>query len=383
MSQDGLSFFQHFARLRVAGSTGRSPYRVADLVFIALCATIAGADSWVLVEAFAAERRGWLARFCELPLDEDGRPRTPSHDTLERLFARLDPDAFGRCFGSWTTALAASLGLGQVAIDGKCLRGSGDESKGLPPLHLVSAWSAGNQLSLAQVAVDEKSNEITAIPELLRLLDLKGALVTIDAIGTQKNIAAQIVGQGGDYALPVKGNQAGLLADIAESFDFAGSVGEGFAKQEAFFAEERGHGRTERRKYVVMHDLSLIGDLPLWPGLAAIGMCVYEREIEGEASREVHYFIGSRRMGAKGYAEALRGHWGIENRLHWQLDVSFGEDDNKVANRNAAQNLASIRRLALGLLKRHPCKGSINTKRYKAALDINFVEQVLQAEGPG
>jgi len=379
MSQDGLSFFQHFARLRVAGSTGRSPYRVADLVFIALCATIAGADTWVLAEAFASERREWLARFCKLPLDEDGRPRTPSHDTLERLFARLDPAAFGRCFGRWTATLAAALGLKQVAIDGKCLRGSDNRSKGWKPLHLVSAWSTANQLSLGQVAVDEKSNEITAIPELLRLLDLEGALVTIDAIGTQKNIAAQIVEQGGDYVLPVKGNQGGLLKDIAESFDLAGSVGPEFVEQDVFSTEERGHGRTERRKYVVMHDLSLIGDLPLWAKLAAIGMCVYEREVGGEVSREVHYFIGSRRMGAEEYADALRGHWGIENRLHWQLDVSFGEDDNKVANRNAAQNLAAIRKLALGLLKRHPAKSSINTKRYKAALDINFVEQVLRA----
>ena len=379
MSQDGLSFFQHFSRLRVAGSTGRSPYRVADLVFIALCATIAGADTWVLVEAFADERRAWLARFCELPLDEAGRPRTPSHDTLERLFARLDPDAFGRCFGRWTATLAAALGLRHVAIDRKCLRGSDDRSKGLRPLHLVSAWSTANQLSLGQVAVDEKSNEITAIPELLRLLDLKGALVTIDAIGTQKNIAAQVVGQGGDYVLPVKGNQGGLLKDVAESLGMAGSIGPEFVEQDTCSTEERGHGRTERRKYVVMHDLSLIRDLPLWVGLTAIGLCVYEREIGGVVSREVHYFIGSRRMGAKGYAEALRGHWGIEDRLHWQLDVSFGEDDNQVANRNAAQNLASIRRLALGLLKRHPAKGSINTKRYKAALDINFVEQVLQA----
>lgn len=379
MSQDGLSFFRHFSRLRVAGSTGRSPYRVIDLVFIALCATIAGADTWVEVEAFAAERRDWLARFSELPLDEDGRPRTPSHDTLERLFARLDPDAFGRCFGRWAAALAAALGVGQVAIDGKCLRGSGDDSKGLRPSHLVSAWSTRSQLSLGQVAVAEESNEITAIPDLLRLLDLKGALVTIDAIGTQKNIAAQIVEQGGDYVLPVKGNQGGLLKDVAESFDVAGSAGDQFVEQDVFSTEERGHGRTERRKYVVMHDLTLIGDLPLWAKLTAIGMCVYEREVDGKCSREVHYFIGSRRMGAKGYAEALRGHWGIENRLHWQLDVSFGEDDNQVANRNAAQNLASIRRLALGLLKRYPAKCSINTKRYKAALDINLVEKVLQA----
>lgn len=383
MNQDGLSFFQYFSRLRVAGSTGRSPYRVADLVFITLCATIAGADTWVLIEAFAGERRDWLARFCELPLDANGRPRTPSHDTLERLFARLDPDAFGRCFGRWTAALAASLGLGQVAIDGKCLRGSDDNSKGLRPLHLVSAWSTANQLSLGQVAVDEKSNEITAIPELLRLLDLNGALVTIDAIGTQKNIAAQIVEQGGDYALPVKGNQGGLRKDIVETFDVAGSIGYQFVEHDVFATEERGHGRTERRKYFVMHDLSLIGDLPLWAGLTTIGRCVYEREIGGEVSREEHYFIGSRRMGAKGYAEALRGHWGIENRLHWQLDVSFDEDRNQVANRNAAQNLAAIRRLGLGLLKQHPAKGSINTKRYKAALDINFVEQVLRTGKPG
>jgi predicted transposase YbfD/YdcC len=379
MSSEDLSYFRHFANLRVEGSTGRSPYRVTDSVFITLCATIAGADTWVQVEAFARARQEWLARFCKLPVDEEGRTRTPSHDTLERLFARLDPAAFGRCFGRWTASLAAALGLKQVAVDGKCLRGSGDESKGLRPLHLVSAWSTENQLSLGQVAVDEKSNEITAIPELLRLLDLEGALVTIDAIGTQKSIAGQIVEQGGDYVLPVKGNQGGLLEDIAASFDLAGSIGYQGIQHDVYSTEESGHGRTERRKYVVLYDLSMIGDLALWAKLTAIGLCVYEREAEGKASTETHCFIGSRRMDAKSYAHALRGHWGIENHLHWQLDVSFDEDRNQVANRNAAQNLAAIRRLALGLLKRNPSKESINTKRYNAALDINLVEQALQA----
>lgn len=378
MARKQLSFFEHFANLRAPGWTGRSPYRVLDLVFICLCATIAEADTWKQIELFARKRRKWLARFCELPLDEMGVPQVPSHDTLERLFKRLHPRDFARCFGRWTAALAGALGLKQVAIDGKCLRGSDDQAKGLRALHLVSAWATENKLSLGCVAVDDKSNEITAIPELLQLLDLEGALVTIDAMGTQKKIAKQIVEQGGDYVLPVKANQKHLLEDIATSFDEASKI-DFQVPHDSHSTEESGHGRTERRKYIVLYDLSLIRDLPLWVRLAVIGMCIYEREVNGKVSVEVHYFIGSRHMSAADYAKALRNHWGIENHLHWQLDISFREDHNQVANRNAAHNLALIRRLALSLLKRHPSKDSIDNKRYDAALDSNVLEQILLA----
>jgi predicted transposase YbfD/YdcC len=377
MSSLPLSFFHHFANLRDPQSTGRSPYRLLDLVFVTLCATIANADTWVQIEAFGRERRDWLARFCRFPVDPSGKPITPSHDALERLFKRLNPQAFARCFGRWMAALAQTLGLQQIAIDGKSLRGSGDKACGMRALHLVSAWSTANHLSLAQVAVDQKSNEITAIPELLRLLEVKGALVTIDAIGCQKAIAKQIVEDGGDYVLPAKGNQERLLLDIIASVaeamerDFEG------VEHDSYRTEEKGHGRLERRSYLVLYDLKLIRDLRLWSKLAAVGMCVYEREIDGKVSCETHYFIGSRRGSAREFAQALRNHWGIENNLHWQLDVCFGEDANQVADRNAAQNLALVRRLALCLLKRCPTKGSLITKRYNASLSTDVLELVL------
>jgi predicted transposase YbfD/YdcC len=377
MSTQPLAFHRYFAHLRDPQATGRSPYRLIDLVFIALCGTIAKADTWVQIEAFARQHRDWLTRYCRLPVDEHGNPRTPSHDTLERLFKRLNPRAFGRCFGRWTAALAEALGLKQIAIDGKTLCGSADAAHGVRALHLVSAWATANQLSLGQVAVDDKSNEITAIPELLRLLELKGALVTIDAMGCQKAIAKQVVAQGGDYVLPVKGNQGRLYEDIAASVaeavrrDFEG------VEHDSYYREESGHGRRERRSYFVLYDLEQIRDVKLWAKLSAVGVCLYEREVGGKVSSEAHYFMGSRRGSAQEFAEALRGHWGIENHLHWQLDVSFGEDANQVADRNAAENLALIRRLALSLLKRSPLKGSIKTKRYKASLSIETVEQVM------
>jgi len=318
MTSQPLSCHRYFANLGVADSTGRSPYRAIDLmIFITLCVPIAHADTWLEIEAFARARRDWLARFCRLPLGDDGQPITPSHDTLERLFKRLDPHAFGRCFGRWTAALAEGLGLKQVAIDGKTLRGSAQPAKGIRPLHVVSAWATANHLSLAQVAVEQKSNEITAIPELLRLLDLKGALVSSDAMGCQKAIAGQI------------------------------------------------------------------RDLKLWPGLATVGLGVYEREINGVLSTEYHYFISSRKGQAEDFAQALRGHWGVENNCHWQLDIALGEDDNQVANRNSAQNLSVVRRLALSLIKQTPAKSSIKTKRYKASVDSSFLEKVLLAGQTG
>lgn len=377
MARMPLSFFWHFGNLRVANWTGRSPYRVLDLVFIGLCATIANAQTWAQIEVFAWQRRDWLARFCQLPRDKHGEPVTPSHDSLERLFKRLDPHAFGRCFGHWTATLAHTLGLKQVAIDGKTLRGSVDQANNLRALHLVSAWSTANHLSLGQVAVDDKSNEITAIPELLRLLELKGALVSIDAMGCQKAIASQIVGQGADYVLPVKGNQPRLQADIAATVthlidqDFAG------VEHDIYHIEERGHGRVENRNYLVVYDLHRIRDRALWENLSAVGVSFYEREIAGKLSSESHYFIGSRRDSAKDFAQALRSHWGIENNLHWLLDVAFAEDDNQVTHRNAAQNLAVLRRLALTLLKRCPDKDSLNTKRYNASLNSEYLEQIL------
>jgi predicted transposase YbfD/YdcC len=374
-----LSFSRHFGGLLDPRRVCRTTYRFLDLVFIALVATIAGANDPHAIAVFAHERRVWLQKYCRLPVDaETQEVLAPSHDTFERLLKRINPAAFARCFGRWTAALAEGLGLKQVAIDGKCLRGSGSVKGGQKALHLVQAWATENHLCLGQVAVSEKSNEITAIPKLLEMLELKGALVTIDAMGCQKKVAAKIIERGGDYVLPVKGNQEKLLQQIERTFELAEGLDFEGVQSDYYETFERGHGRVERRMYIVLYNLGLIEERDKWEGLKAIGRCIREREVDGQMSIEEHYFMGSRKMNAMGYAGAFRGHWGIENNMHWQLDVSFAEDANGMTDRTAQQNLAVLRRQALALLKRHPAKLSIANKRYKAALSESFLEQVLQ-----
>jgi predicted transposase YbfD/YdcC len=370
-----IALRKHFARLKDPRRRARRRHLLLDIILMALCAVIAGANSWQDIETFGHQRQEWLRRFLELP---NG---IPSHDTFERVFDWLDPEAFQRCFRAWVAALAAQSGWGHIAIDGKALRGSHSRGKGLGPLHLVSAWAAHAQLTLGQVAVEDKSNEITAIPRLLELLDLEGALVTIDAMGCQKEIAQGIVAGGGDYVLAVKDNQPNLLEDIQQTLVKAFDTNYQDMLYDTHVTEERGHGRHERRSYVVLYHLEGLRDRELWRGLQALGMCVRERTIKGETSEETHYFIGSTKGRAATYAAALRNHWGIENNLHWQLDISFREDANRVQKRNGAENLALLRRLALALLKRHPSKKSINTKRYLATLDTQFLEEVLASGG--
>jgi predicted transposase YbfD/YdcC len=367
----------HFFNLRDPRRPGRSPYRLLDLIFIAIAATVAGAQDFGQIEVFARKRRDWLARFCQLPQDEQGQPLTPCQDTFERLFKRLNPRHFAGCLASWTAALAEGLGLKHIAIDGKALRGSGRSGDGLRALHTVSAWASEVSLSLGCVACSEKSNEITAIPQLLRLLELEGALVTIDAMGTQKAIAAQIVEQGGDYVLPVKGNQDGLGRDIHRLLGRAVERNWEGVRYDHCLVEEEGHGRKESREYMVLYDLDGMVEKDKWANLTAVGLCMREREVGGKRSYEEHYFIGSRDMPAAGYARALRGHWGIENGCHWVLDVTFREDHSQLADRKAAVNLGLIRRLALSLIKRHQGKGSVARKRYAATLDTDLLEEIL------
>jgi predicted transposase YbfD/YdcC len=368
-----LSIPKHFRKLKDPRRKHRRLHRLQDILVIALCAVIAGAQDWQDIETFGRKRYGWLKRFLELP---NG---VPSHDTFERVFDRLNPPVFQACFREWVQAVQEALRIKHVAIDGKTLRGSGTAKLG--PLHLVSAWATGQSLSLGQVAVDSKSNEITAIPALLELLDLKGALVTIDAMGCQKAIAQKIIDQGGDYILTVKDNQEHLLQDIersvAQAFegDFAG------VEHDAFETRERGHGRDEYRSYTVIHSTAGLRHAADWAKLTTIGMCYSERTVAGATSEETRYFIGSRKASAKTYGTALRDHWRIENTLHWQLDVTFGEDRNRVTKRHAAENLALLRRQTLSLLKAHPSKLSIAKKRFAAALDTEFLEEILKADG--
>jgi predicted transposase YbfD/YdcC len=373
MATSLLSVSRFFLPLRDPRRRHLRKHLLIDIIVIALCAVISGANDWQQVAAFGQRRRNWLSTFLRLP---NG---IPAHDTFERVFDRLDPAAFQACFQRWVEDLARQLNLGHIAIDGKTLRGSRNDPKGWKALHLVSAWATECHLSLGQVAVDAKSNEITAIPQLLELLDLHGALVTIDAMGCQTEIAEKIVGGGGDYVLTVKDNQPHLAEDISASITRALETDFEGVTHEVWGTEERGHGRQESRTYLIITDPEGIRNKDAWEKLSVIGMCVSEREVQGQRSEVVQYFIGSRRMSARGYGEALRNHWGIENNLHWQLDVAFGEDGNRVQRRHGAENLALLRRLALMLLKRHAGKGSIACKRYTAALDPTFLEEILAA----
>jgi predicted transposase YbfD/YdcC len=372
MSLSASSITRYFRRLRDPRRQHLKRHLLIDVIVIAICGVICGANDWQQVATFARKRRAWLGTFLALP---NG---IPSHDTLERVFDRLDPQAFQACFRQWVEALADTLGLKHIAIDGKTLRHSGNALKGWKPLHIVSAWATACQLSLGQVAVDEKSNEITAIPRLLELLDVHGALVTIDAMGCQKEIAKQIVAGGGDYVLAVKENQPHLLEDIQAALGEALDNNFAGCHCDTYATEDRAHGREERRSYVILVDPAGIRNQEAWEKLRVIGMCTHERVVQGERSDETHYFIGSRVMSARKYGQTLRGHWGIENNLHWQMDVEFGEDANRVQSRHGAENLALVRRLALGLLKRHPAKESIACKRLAAALDTDFLEEIVR-----
>ena len=373
MARSPLAVTTYFRRLRDPRLNRRKLHLLMDIIVIALCAVIAGANDWQQIVTFARRRHDWLRTFLALP---NG---IPSHDTFERVLDRLNPQAFLACFQQWVEALAHGLGLKHVAIDGKTLRGSGNTVKALGPLHVVSAWATECHLSLGQVAVDAKSNEITAIPQLLELFDVHGALVTIDAMGCQKAIAQKIVDGGGDYVLPVKDNQPHLLEDIQETLGTALDSGREGVAYQTYSTQDRGHGRQETRSYVIVTDLDGIRNREEWAGLKVVGMYTSTRIVAGVVSDEAHYFIGSRRASAKVYGTAIRGHWGIENSLHWQLDMTFGEDANRVQRRHGAENLALVRRLALSLLKRHPSKLSVACKRLSAALDTAFLEEILSA----
>ncbi len=363
------SIKKYFVSLKDPRVRKRSDHRLIDIIAIALCGVIANCDGWTDIIDFANNRLAWFKRFLKLP---NG---IPSHDTFERVFAKIDPAVFNRCCIAWLRDVSDLVGLGHLAIDGKTLRGSGSATH--KPLHLVSAWATEAQLSLGEVAVEGKSNEIKAIPELLKLLDLKGALVTIDAIGCQKAIAQQIVDKGGNYLLAVKANQERLLDDIQTTVAKA-TEGDLPNHQVAMVTTKaEGHGRIEQRTYIVITNLKDIRDRNCWMGLTTVGMCLRERTVNGTTTEEVHYFIGSGRLGPRKVAKGMRGHWGIENNLHWHLDVHLGEDRSRIQQRNAARNFASMRKLALCVLKRHPAEKSIPRKRKLAAQNPDFLAEIL------
>jgi predicted transposase YbfD/YdcC len=371
-----LSLSHHFAALSDPRVERTRQHELLDIVGIALCAVISGAESWPAVERYGHAKRDWLAEHFRLT---NG---IPSHDTFRRVFCLLDPEAFQRGFSDWIAALADS-GVAPrrvIPIDGKTARRSGRRGSGLAPLHLVSAWAGANHVTLGQVAVEDKSNEITAIPKLLELLDLSGALVTIDAMGCQKEIAAKIVGGGGDYLLAVKENQPHLYEDIDARFTEA--LETDFAGLQYSMARTEGpnRGRQEVREcHVIAHPEGL-RDAGLWAGLAAICMVLSHRVVAGVESIECRFYIGSFVGTAQEYLSAIRGHWGIENSLHWVLDVVFREDESRHHAGNSGENLALLRRLAIGLLKQEKSSNdSLKTKRLRCGWDNDYLAKVLAA----
>jgi len=362
---------KHFASL-TDPRRRKVTYPLINIVTIALCAVIAGADDFVTIAAWGRQKRAWLARFLDL---SNG---IPSHDRFNAVFKAIKPGEFERCLLSWITSLHDVTAGQVVAIDGKTLRQSFDKAAGKSAIHMVSAWATANHISLGQVIVEEKSNEITAIPKLLELVEISGASVTIDAMGCQTEIAAKIVERKGDYVLAVKGNQPSLHSGVVESF--LDHLDDDFARVKVSRHEttEHGHGRDEHRTYYVCDVPEGLPDRARWKGLKRIGMAISDTVRGGKACDEVRYYILSKRMSARRFGATVRGHWGIENSLHWQLDVSFGEDRSRVRKGHADANLSLVRRTALSLLRNERSQRvGVKTKRLTAGWNDDYLEQVL------
>jgi predicted transposase YbfD/YdcC len=367
---------EHFAALEDPRVERTKLHPLLSIVTIALCAVICGAETWNDIEEFGKAKSEWLCSFLDLP---NG---IPSHDTFNRVFQALDPKQFQACFLNWVKAVAEVLPAQVIAVDGKTVRGSQDEPNGKAAIHMVSAWAASNRLVLAQVKVDTKSNEIMAIPQLLQSLAIKGCIVTIDAMGTQREIAKQILHQDGDYVLALKENQGTLYRDVVEVFAQAkdGTI-EDLVVEDARTID-KGHGRIDVRRYRVIPDADVLAWLQeghQWPGLGAIGMVEAERRIGDKRTIEARYYLLSRGLKAKAFGQAVRSHWGIENQVHWVLDIAFHEDQSRIRAGYAAENFTVLRHLALNLLQHHPSKGlSVKARRLKAAWNNDYLLQVLR-----
>jgi predicted transposase YbfD/YdcC len=369
MSRPKIAFVDAFADLPDPRVDRTKKHLLSDILVIAVCAVIAGADGFEEIERFGEAKRDWLKQFLKLPHG------IPSHDTFNRVFAALDRTAFAACFSRWAAGLCTAAGLRPIAIAGKAVRAAaGDTFSGC--LHLVTAWAGENHLVLGQEAVADGSNEITAIPALLAALELKGALVTIDAAGCRAEIAAAIRAKKGHYLLAVKGNQPTLKAAVEAAVDTACTADFAGVKWDYHATAEDDHGRHEERRVTVLYDPP---GLPAdWPDVAAVVKVDRERQVGGKNVGTTHYYITSYRGRAKTMGRYTRGHWGIENGLHWVLDVAFREDANRTRDKNAGANLGLVRRLAASLLKQVPERGSIHAKRFNAALDDEYLLKALQ-----
>lgn len=373
----GSTITEHFATLADPRVERTKEHQLLALLTIALCAIISGADEWVAMEEYGKAKRAWFDTFLDLPSG------IPSHDTFGRVFAALDPDQFQRCFLAWIQS-AVTLTDGEViACDGKMVRRSHDRGAGKAAIHMVSAWASANRLVLGQVAVDEKSNEITALPALLALLMLKGCIVTIDAMGCQTAIARTIIDREADYVLALKENHATLYHEVVHLFADAEATGFADYDHDAAETMDGGHGRVEVRRYRTISDpatMAHVDPAGEWAGLRSIGMVEAERREKGGAgtgTRERRYYLTSLTDAAT-FGRAVRGHWGIENGLHWVLDIAFREDESRARAGASAANLVVLRHIALNLLKKEAtAKVGIKNKRLKAGWDEHYLLKVI------
>lgn len=363
----------HFTDLEDPRIDRNKRHLLFDIIAIALCGVICGADNWVAIEQFGKAKESWFRRFLSLP---NG---IPSHDTFGRVFARIRPEPFQQCFSDWMQAVADVVDAEIIPIDGKTLRSSYNRRSNKAAIHMVSAWASRNRLVLGQCQTEADSNEITAIPELLDLLALKGCIVTIDAMGCQKEIAQQIIDQEADYVLALKANHGKLFDAAQELFadahdpDFRGQLPVDYHE-----TEEIAHGRHEIRRYWLWDEVDDIAPASEWPRLSFIGMVEAERRIGKEISIERRYYLSSTKAHADLFARAVRTHWGIENSVHWVLDVAFREDECRIRKGFASENLSVLRHMALNLLRREKTLNvGIANKRLKAGWDPEYLHKVL------
>jgi predicted transposase YbfD/YdcC len=369
-----------FEELEDPRSTINRRHPLSSVVVIALMAVLAGASGPTAIAKWALLKRELLLKSLDLP---NG---IPCKDVFLRVLGTLKPGAFQRCFAHWLESLrsdaAVATGVEQpvLAVDGKTLRRSHDRKNGLGALHAVSIWATEFGLTLGQVACEEKSNEITAIPELLNLVDIKGAIITIDAMGTQKAIAAEIVEGEADYVLALKGNQETLHQAVIDHIDE--QIGDGLPKGQAhrYVTKEAGHGREETRTYLQLPAPESLPGFTLWKGLKSIGVVMSEGVRDGKETMEVRYYISSLDLGVKRFARAVRGHWGIENTCHWSLDVTYREDASRIRDQVLRENFAWLNRFTLSLLKQHPARESLAMKRRSCGWSDDFLMQVLIGE---
>jgi predicted transposase YbfD/YdcC len=370
-----LSFAEHFKPLLDPRRDRTKFHSLPKVVFIAMCALLSGSNDFVGMEKFGKNKRAWLEKFLDMSTG------VPAHDTFGRVIQALDPQQFVQCFAGWVEAFVASTAGRLVNIDGKTIRASLDRATDLKPLHIVSAWACEARLVLGQVAVEEKSNEITAIPKLLEVLELSGAIVTIDAMGCQKEIAQKIRERGADYVLAVKGNQEHLYVDIIEHFAQLDEVAERDGRRvrrSVYVTDDGNHGRKEHRRCEAVPVPDELRDREAWKDLTSICRVTRSYTDRGESKSEVRYFISSLAANATKLGQAVRGHWGVENGLHWCLDMTFAEDRSRARKDHAQENLALLRRWALSLLRQDKTmSGSLEKKRLMAGWNESNLEKLL------